>query len=400
MAKLPCVSPTAHHPNERARTRKTVKLLTMLATALLVELAYSAVDEPARWRCFLEAFCRATNADAATLAILHPDHRDWDVSCYFGLSKEDIDRYPQSWGHRGPWVNGCANQERALNVPVGQVAPSHLRCSYEVFERLDVYREFFARCNLHYGASMAITASPVQRSMLTTLRAKSKGPVEEPEIRIWRALGPYLQEAMALHAERAALQSERDALIDYADDPARPVFLVNERGCILHANQAADRLLLTSVLIRREEGRLRLSPDTAQNQLLKALQAVAGTSGKGHSHTASFSFGDRNGHPMLTAVKSIGHHTSKTAGQPIAAVHIIDPRSPQQIDLENLAALFEFTRSEALLAASLANGRTLHEAAEEAGVSMNTIRTHLKHALEKSGCHRQAELVALVIRSQ
>jgi DNA-binding CsgD family transcriptional regulator len=128
---------------------------------------------------------------------------------------------------------------------------------------------------------------------------------------------------------------------------------------------------------------------------------VAGTNGKGHSQAASFQFDNRNGRPMLATVKPVGHYKSKTAGQPaIAAVHIIDPRSAQQIDLENLAALFEFTRAEASLAVRLANGRTLHEAAAEAGVSMNTIRTHLKHALEKSGCHRQAELVALVIRSQ
>jgi DNA-binding CsgD family transcriptional regulator len=372
----------------------------MLSTALLIELAYSAIDEPARWVCFLKAFCQATNADAATLAILHPDHRDWDVSCYFGLSKEDIDPYPQSCDRRGPAANEYANRERALTVPVGEVVPSHLVCPDEVFEQLDVYREFFAKWSLHYGASMTITASHVQCSVLTTLRAKSQGPVEESEIRIWTALSPYLQEVMALHAEQAALRSKRDALIDYADDPTRPLFLVNERGCILHANQAAERLLLTSILIRREEGRLRLTPDTAQNQLTKALQTVAGTDGKGHSHIASFPFGDRNGHPMLAAVKSLGHYKSKTGGQPMAAVHIIDPRFPQQIDLENLAALFEFTRAEAYLAARLANGRTLHEAAEEAGVSMNTIRTHLKHALEKSGCHRQAELVALVIRSQ
>ena len=117
----------------------------MLATALLVELAYSAVDDLDRWHSFLEAFCRATNADAATLAILHPDHRDWDVSCYFGLSKDDIDRYPISREHRSPWVNGYADRERFLNIPVGEVVPSHLVCPDEVFERLDVHGEFFAK---------------------------------------------------------------------------------------------------------------------------------------------------------------------------------------------------------------------------------------------------------------
>ena len=88
---------------------------------------------------------------------------------------------------------------------------------------------------------------------------------------------------------------------------------------------------------------------------------------------------------MLATVKSISHYKSKTGGQQVASVHIVDPRSTQEIDPENLAALFEFTRSRHRSQPVLANGRTLQEAAAEAGVSMNTIRTHLKHALEQSG---------------
>jgi DNA-binding CsgD family transcriptional regulator/PAS domain-containing protein len=373
----------------------------MLASAALIELAYAAVDEPGRWRSFLEAFCRATNADMATFVILYPERGEWDVSCYFGLTVEDTDEYLQKWRHRDPWVNRQGNEEKVLNTPVGQVLTSHSLCPDEILEQTDVYREFYVKRNLHYGAGMAITSSNIQRSILSTLRAKSKGPVAEAEIAVWCAVSPHLQRSVALSGEIAALRSQRAALIDYIDDLAKPLFLVNRRGTILRANDAAGRLLKTSAIIRREEGRVRIASEPAQKQLMKALDAVGRTDGTGHSRSVSFRFTDSvDGAPVLVLVKPIGQYKPRIGDhEPGAAVYVIDPRSSQRMDLDNLITLFGLTRAEASLSASLANGQTLQNVSQVSGVTMNTVRTHLKHALDKTGCNRQAELVALVLRA-
>ena len=39
---------------------------------------------------------------------------------------------------------------------------------------------------------------------------------------------------------------------------------------------------------------------------------------------------------------------------------------------------------------------TLKTIAERAGVSIGTIRTHIRHILEKAGVHSQAELIAAI----
>jgi DNA-binding CsgD family transcriptional regulator len=85
--------------------------------------------------------------------------------------------------------------------------------------------------------------------------------------------------------------------------------------------------------------------------------------------------------------------------QPTAAVYVIDPGATRPLNEDNLRELYGLTRAEAAIAALLTQGCTAEEAAKRTGVTMNTIRTHLKRTLEKTGCRRQAELVALVLRT-
>ena len=50
----------------------------------------------------------------------------------------------------------------------------------------------------------------------------------------------------------------------------------------------------------------------------------------------------------------------------------------------------------ATLLAALAAGEELNDYAERAGISMNTVRFHLKTAYARTGARRQSELVRLI----
>ena len=54
------------------------------------------------------------------------------------------------------------------------------------------------------------------------------------------------------------------------------------------------------------------------------------------------------------------------------------------------------TPAEARVARGLVAGKTLEEIANDQSVSRNTVRTHLRGVMEKTGCNRQAEVVALL----
>ena len=69
---------------------------------------------------------------------------------------------------------------------------------------------------------------------------------------------------------------------------------------------------------------------------------------------------------------------------------------PQAPPVELVQSLFDLTPAEARVARSLASGKTVEAIATEGGVSLNTVRTHVRHVLAKTGCERQAEVVALL----
>ncbi|PSO12941.1 MULTISPECIES: helix-turn-helix transcriptional regulator [unclassified Sphingobium] len=64
-----------------------------------------------------------------------------------------------------------------------------------------------------------------------------------------------------------------------------------------------------------------------------------------------------------------------------------------------LRELFDLTPLESEIAALLAQGQSVRAVAERLGITQNTTRGYLKSLFAKTGVHRQAELVRLILRS-
>jgi len=62
-----------------------------------------------------------------------------------------------------------------------------------------------------------------------------------------------------------------------------------------------------------------------------------------------------------------------------------------------LANRFGFTLCEARVALLIAKGCSPSRVASKLGISLNTVRSHLKRVFAKSDTHRQAELVLLLL---
>lgn len=87
------------------------------------------------------------------------------------------------------------------------------------------------------------------------------------------------------------------------------------------------------------------------------------------------------------------------AGEATVAVYIQDPEQHLDVDEELLARLFGLTPAEGRVGAGLALGKDIASLSEEAGTTVNTVRTQLKSVMAKTATRRQAELVRLVLQS-
>jgi DNA-binding CsgD family transcriptional regulator len=121
----------------------------------------------------------------------------------------------------------------------------------------------------------------------------------------------------------------------------------------------------------------------------------------------------RVGHPTVLSILLPGHADYETAvlhlipvrgaGRDVFAgsltLVVLTAMSPHALPSADLLhALFDLTPAEARLARGLATGQTLSELAHSSAVSRETLRTHLKAVLAKTGMSRQTDLARLLSR--
>jgi DNA-binding CsgD family transcriptional regulator len=81
------------------------------------------------------------------------------------------------------------------------------------------------------------------------------------------------------------------------------------------------------------------------------------------------------------------------------SVLIVDSEARPKLDPAILRELFSLTPAEARVTAKLGGGWSAEEIAEELGVSLETIRTHIRRILSKTATARQGQLISLVLRT-
>ncbi len=89
-------------------------------------------------------------------------------------------------------------------------------------------------------------------------------------------------------------------------------------------------------------------------------------------------------------------HGTPAAIGPMALVVLQNP-DETRFGLKHLQMVYGFTTAERALAEALLRNETVESFAESAGVSRNTVRSHLARLFTKTGTARQAELVRLLM---
>ncbi len=221
-------------------------------------------------------------------------------------------------------------------------------------------------------------------------RNAAGGPFEASTVGQLDALRPHLARSALMSArlqmERAQMASETLELIGL------PGLVFDDRGTVLAANHPIENL--TDHITWRAQGRVALK-DRSANDLFQSAIATLHMDRTGQVR----SFAVRGTHDQGALVAHIIpiRRTARDIFVRCAGVLIMTPVTlPQAPPVELVQSLFDLTPAEARVARGLAAGETLDQIASIGSVSRNTVRTQVRGVLEKTGCRRQAEVVALL----
>lgn len=185
----------------------------------------------------------------------------------------------------------------------------------------------------------------------------------------------------------------RDAALDALNLLAVGVVLVDENGHILNANRVAQRILDREDGLAATAGRLVASYGQDQVALGRSLAAAAAST----PTSGALSFARPSGRrPLSVVIKALRREPHP--GEPgLAAVFMTDPEQEVAAEAQDLAALYGLTPAEARLASSLVRGMSPAQAAAALGLTVNTVRTHLKRIFSKTETRRQSDLMRLLL---
>jgi DNA-binding CsgD family transcriptional regulator len=212
-----------------------------------------------------------------------------------------------------------------------------------------------------------------------------------------QVLMPHLRRAALLQTELSLLRSERSALTQSLDRLSHALLITDSDGRLVFANTMARKILQEADGLTLCDNVLRAS-GSRKDALLKGLiSKCTGDSGGSIARLAIPRSSGRVAYWLLVMPTLCAPLIS--AGVPSAAILIIDPESTPDLDPIMLHELFALTSAEARIATALAQGKNIEEISRSSGVSIETVRTHVRHILSKTATRRQGELISRVLRA-
>jgi len=174
------------------------------------------------------------------------------------------------------------------------------------------------------------------------------------------------------------------------DKLAAGVILLERDGTIRHANETAREILAEADGIALGPQGLRGASAAVSQGLKRALDEIFGGNANSQVLTVAREFR----RPLLVQVSALGGSEDLAA-----ALFIIDPERPLALSADIAAEMYGLTPSESRVAIALAKGQRLDEIGESFGIAPTTISFHLQNIFRKTQTGRQADLVALLVRS-
>ncbi len=199
-----------------------------------------------------------------------------------------------------------------------------------------------------------------------------------------------------MHARASVNDDTTTALLmNVLDALSIAIFVIDTRYHVVFTNKAGDAMLSEGKYVRLIAGALyehhTIGVPSALRDAIDMISSGMDTAGIGVPLVGA------NGKRSAGYVLPIaGQELSDAQNQKYCAVFVAQRGGQQPMIIEILRTMFNLTSSEARIAALIAKGDGPQTIAETLGVTINTVRSHLKHAFSKTSANDQTALGALV----
>ena len=346
------------------------------------------VLDPTTWPSFMDEVCGAVGATGA--AMLQSDIRTEDIP----RSESISDYFTKTYFPHNLHLTDirAARGVPLMHAGVDIITDADLFESEAEMLRDPLYATL-GEFGLKWFAAIGFRAGPALWA-LSIQRSPKEGMFDADEVKALSRVSARLTEAATLSTVvgRSALSGITGAL----DLIQVAAIAVGRFGAVIGMNGQAEACLGHDLAIRNN--RLTLLDRQANADLARLIDLLAHSSDLHPLPTSPIVVRRIDKRPIVIQMQPVPPAARSPFLGARAILLIRDLEGNAAFDQALLAATFELTPAQARLATRLARGDSVEAAAQEAGIALATARNQLKTIFQKTGTHRQAELVALLHR--
>jgi DNA-binding CsgD family transcriptional regulator len=360
----------------------------------LIDAMYGDAVQGGNWTPAMIRFCTLLRATETTVSdvVLDPRPLKWrgGIAAATGstFTADARDRYSSHYLALDP------------KTPIFACRPSgflfnDMRHFDERFvARSPFYQEFSRSIGTRHTLDMLVHRDHGREIYLAAMRSKRQGSFDIADERLIVAVSRHFLRAWKLRELVSEAQTAARTAAAALDRLNYGIAVLDEAARLVFANAFALAALMDGSTLRIENGRLSARCANVQRALDAAVARAA--TGRGAAHAIRVPRAERQCWLLWCLPLS---PTSSLAVQELPGILIVvrDPALRSEISGRDLMALFELTLSEAEVAKALAEGQTLSAIAERRGVKPSTVHTQLHRILQKTGLHRQSDLVRTIV---
>jgi len=358
---------------------------------LLTDL-YAAPLQPEKWSSFLNQLCALT--DSSCGYVMGAYQKVGNVILAGGGQSHDPEffrLYSEHYSSSDPFRPGLANP------PVVGLNHGAELVNQAVVRKTEFYNELLMQYDMEHMSLLLCSFGEERTEGLSLWRSRTYPSLSDESEHLLRMLLPHVQMVLALRSRINSAQSH--ALFSEAvmDSMSVASLLVDGYGRVQHMNRQAELHLAKGNGLLLANGRLRATDRRDMAQLGRLLEAVTSSDRVNAVPGGAMRVTRRNAIPLhVSVVQAPAEKTFDDRCQ-YAIVFLYDQSMPQATRSAAMRQLYQMTPAEARMADLLCSGLTIKEASERCGVKLETARFQVKQILSKTGLHRQAELMRLML---
>ena len=349
----------------------------------LIGRIYEAAAIPSLWtgQGVLDLLARAGECtDAALFAIDGKGLNGWSTNerC---LEKMQI-YLRDNWVARNPYIESA---ERRARFDEPRFLLDTEVMSAEEMARHPYYQDFMKPYGVYWHAGTNIISPTGDVLKISVHRSYDSGPLRKEVAQRLTALRPHIARAALLTA-RLRFEQVR-AAVEAFDVIGLPTGAIR-RGRLVLASKGFEKLLPR--VMQDRQARLGFSQTTADACWRNVLEAPGNQGG-------TFPIAATEEHPSMVA------HVLPIVGASreifnVADMLLVITSSADEVGVDPriMEGLFDLTAAEAAIARDLTQGKTINDIAGLRGVADSTVRSQVRSLFEKTGTHRQVDLVRLL----